>query len=84
MIIKSKKILNLLQDKLEQTTKMQNLLHNGLEQISKIQNFSQNRSDHKNVELIAKWTGANRKNEIHQKLQKYVKGRVINGSFKVY
>ena len=40
-----KKILNLLQNKLEQSTKMQNLLQNGLEKIAKMQNHSQNDLD---------------------------------------
>ena len=42
MIIKKKKKLNLLQDKLEQTTKKQILLKNGFEKIAKMQNLSQN------------------------------------------
>ena len=40
-----KKILNLIQDKLEKTIKMQNLLQNELEQVAKIKNPSQNDLD---------------------------------------
>ena len=64
---------------------LKNLLQNGLEWIAKIQNLSQN--EIKQIikcKFIMKWTRANgTKKKGIKKIQEYVKGRLINLSFKI-